>query len=429
VQPGQKPEAAEQALIAEFEKLKREPVTATELQRAKNQFARDYIVGRESNQDKALHLAHAAVIHNDITTADGEFDIFTDITTADVQRVAKTYFNEDQPHGPLHPAEGRRVSVSWLMRIWMPGVALCLSVGRARVVGGHRRRTRPNSFRTGRPERPPLPLPGARGEVPALRDPHARQRHAGARDPAPRAARGHDAADRRRRRGRGSAGQGRAGELAGATCSTRAPATRSAQEIADQIDTIGGALGTGSGSDLSFANIVVMKDSFGTGMGLLADVVRNPKFDAEEIDRQKQQAISSLQVSATDPDFVASSLIDRLIYGLHPYGLPGNGTPETLAGHHPRRSGGVPQALLRAQQHDPGGGRRHHHRRGVRDGREGLRRLAARRADDRQSRSTRRRPRGASWWWTSPTRCRPRFASASSPSRATTATTWPGTWR
>jgi zinc protease len=94
VQPGQRPEAAEQALIAEFEKLKREPVTETELQRAKNQFARDYIVGRESNQDKALHLAHAAVIHNDIRTADGEFDIFTGITTADVQRVAKTYFNE-----------------------------------------------------------------------------------------------------------------------------------------------------------------------------------------------------------------------------------------------------------------------------------------------------------------------------------------------
>jgi predicted Zn-dependent peptidase len=94
VQPGQKPEAAEQALIAEFEKLKREPVSAVELQRAKNQFARDYIVGRESNQDKALHLAHAAVIHNDITTADGEFDIFTNTTTADVQRVARTYFNE-----------------------------------------------------------------------------------------------------------------------------------------------------------------------------------------------------------------------------------------------------------------------------------------------------------------------------------------------
>jgi predicted Zn-dependent peptidase len=94
VQPGQTPQAAERALIEEFEKLKREPVADIELQRAKNQFARDYIVGRESNQDKALHLAHAAVIHNDLNTADGEFDIFTKVTTADVQRVAKTYFNE-----------------------------------------------------------------------------------------------------------------------------------------------------------------------------------------------------------------------------------------------------------------------------------------------------------------------------------------------
>ncbi len=93
VQPGRSPAEAEAALIAEFEKLKQEPVTGGELQRAKNQFARDYIVGRESNQDKALHLAHAAVIHNDITTADGEFEIFTNITTADVQRVARTYFN------------------------------------------------------------------------------------------------------------------------------------------------------------------------------------------------------------------------------------------------------------------------------------------------------------------------------------------------
>ena len=116
VQPGQTPEAAEQALIDEFEKLKREPVTATELQRAKNQFARDYIVGRESNQDKALHLAHAAVIHNDITTADGEFDIFTNVTTADVQRVARTYFNETNRTVLLHPAESRRVAVRWPMR-------------------------------------------------------------------------------------------------------------------------------------------------------------------------------------------------------------------------------------------------------------------------------------------------------------------------
>jgi zinc protease len=92
VQPGQTPEAAERALIEEFEKLVKEPILDSELQRAKNQFARDYIVSRESNEDKAKHLSHAAVIHNDITTADGEFDIFMNVSRADVQRVAKTYF-------------------------------------------------------------------------------------------------------------------------------------------------------------------------------------------------------------------------------------------------------------------------------------------------------------------------------------------------
>lgn len=94
VQPGSTVQDAERALIGEIEQLKHEPVTGAELQRSKNQFARDYIISRETNQDKAMHLAHAAVIHNDITTADGEFDIFMNVTTTDVQRVARTYFNE-----------------------------------------------------------------------------------------------------------------------------------------------------------------------------------------------------------------------------------------------------------------------------------------------------------------------------------------------
>jgi NAD(P)-dependent dehydrogenase (short-subunit alcohol dehydrogenase family) len=52
-------------------------------------------MGRETIQQKALHLAHAVVIHNDITTADGEFDLFQNVTIEDVQRVARTYFTPD----------------------------------------------------------------------------------------------------------------------------------------------------------------------------------------------------------------------------------------------------------------------------------------------------------------------------------------------
>jgi zinc protease len=106
--------------------------------------------------------------------------------------------------------------------------------------------------------------------------------------------------------------------------------TRTAAQIADTIDSIGGGLGTGAGSDLSFANVVVMKDSFDLGLELLSDVVRHPAFHQEEIDRQRQQALSGLKVSFEDPDYVASLVFDRLVYGFHPYGLPNSGTPESL---------------------------------------------------------------------------------------------------
>src|SRR6266851_1527863 len=95
VQPGHTPEEVTNALIAELDRLKTEPITEHELQRSKNQFARDYILSRQSNQQKAGQLSHAVVIHNDIRTADGEFDIFQNMTVADVQRVARTYFRPE----------------------------------------------------------------------------------------------------------------------------------------------------------------------------------------------------------------------------------------------------------------------------------------------------------------------------------------------
>ena len=94
VPPGRQPADAEAALIRELERLKEEQVSDEELQRTKNQFTRDYIIGRITNSQKAAHLAHAAVIHDDITTADGEFDIFMNVSKEDVQRVAQTYFTD-----------------------------------------------------------------------------------------------------------------------------------------------------------------------------------------------------------------------------------------------------------------------------------------------------------------------------------------------
>ena len=107
--------------------------------------------------------------------------------------------------------------------------------------------------------------------------------------------------------------------------------TRSAREIADAIDSIGGALDTGAGSDVTSATVLVMKDSFDVGMNMLADVVRRPAFAPEEIERQRTQTIQNLGVSLEDPDFIARAVLNRLIYGFHPYGFPDSGMPDTIA--------------------------------------------------------------------------------------------------
>jgi len=95
VQPGRTTAESEAALIEELDRLKTELITERELQQAKNQFARDYVFGRLTIEQKASHLVHAAVIHDDMTTADAEYDIFMNITREDVQRVARTYFTEE----------------------------------------------------------------------------------------------------------------------------------------------------------------------------------------------------------------------------------------------------------------------------------------------------------------------------------------------
>src|SRR4029077_15236880 len=67
--------------------------------------------------------------------------------------------------------------------------------------------------------------------------------------------------------------------------------TMSAEEMNDAVDFIGGAMGAGAGTDLTFVNMVVMKDSFDAGMRILSDMARQPAFAPEEVERQRQQML------------------------------------------------------------------------------------------------------------------------------------------
>jgi zinc protease len=107
--------------------------------------------------------------------------------------------------------------------------------------------------------------------------------------------------------------------------------TKNAEQIASTIDSIGGAIGAGAGSDITFINAAVMKDSLGLVLDLVSDLARHPAFASEEIERQRQQILSGLKVSYDDPDYLAGVVFDRLVYGFHPYGKPDSGTPDSIA--------------------------------------------------------------------------------------------------
>jgi zinc protease len=108
-------------------------------------------------------------------------------------------------------------------------------------------------------------------------------------------------------------------------------ATKSAEQIADSIDSIGGLIGTGANSDMTTITAVVMKDSLAFGLDTVSDLARNPAFSQEELERQRQQMLSGLKVGYEDPDYIAGLVFDRLVYGFHPYGKPDSGTPESIA--------------------------------------------------------------------------------------------------
>jgi zinc protease len=111
---------------------------------------------------------------------------------------------------------------------------------------------------------------------------------------------------------------------------TQGTEKRSAREIAETIDFVGGTLQASAGRDSTTVTLDVVKKDVGVGMDLMADIVLHPAFAAEELERQRQQVLSNLQVQYADPDYLATVVLGRALYGGSGYGLPEEGTPATV---------------------------------------------------------------------------------------------------
>lgn len=115
-----------------------------------------------------------------------------------------------------------------------------------------------------------------------------------------------------------------------ATMLTQGTTTRSAQEFAQAIDSVGGHISAFAGDDGTSASLSVVTIHLDLGMQLLSDAVLHPAFSDQELGRQRQQALSGLQVQYSNAGYLATAVFDRAVYGASPYGLPGEGTPDTV---------------------------------------------------------------------------------------------------
>lgn len=111
---------------------------------------------------------------------------------------------------------------------------------------------------------------------------------------------------------------------------TQGTEKRSAREIAETIDFLGGTLQATADRDGTTITLDVVKKDLGTGMDLMSDAVLHPAFAPDELDRQRQQVLSSLQVQYADPNYLATLVFARVLYGNSAYGLPEAGTPRSV---------------------------------------------------------------------------------------------------
>ncbi len=109
---------------------------------------------------------------------------------------------------------------------------------------------------------------------------------------------------------------------------TKGTKTRTATQIAEQIEFLGGEINTGAGWNNSVVSINVMADKLEQAMAIMSDVVLNPSFKPEEIDLLKSQTLDGLTYNLKQPGFLASYVAAKYSFDEHPAG----GTPETLKG-------------------------------------------------------------------------------------------------
>lgn len=115
-----------------------------------------------------------------------------------------------------------------------------------------------------------------------------------------------------------------------AECLTHGAGKRSMAQIYAEVESIGAAIDVGSDRQLTGFGAKSLAEDTRFVLGILADVLRRPKFPLEEIERVRDELLTSLEIRDNDTRARADLAFDELAYAGHPYGRDPDGTVETI---------------------------------------------------------------------------------------------------
>ena len=106
--------------------------------------------------------------------------------------------------------------------------------------------------------------------------------------------------------------------------------TRTAEQIADQIEAIGGSISSEAGNNSMSVAVHVMQPDLKTGAELLADVLLNANFPEKAVAREKEVQTAGIKQEEEQLTTVARNILRQALFTDHPYALRANGSPESV---------------------------------------------------------------------------------------------------
>ncbi len=307
--PGKSLDDIEKEINAEIERIKKDPPSEEEMNRSKNSIESQTIFGLQTVLGKASQLTNYAGYVGRPNYFQEDVDRYSRVTAADVQRVANTYLTANRLVMTYNPkrAEGSRATSA------------------ANQPTSVKSEKRDQAKIDAQAALLPKPGPDPKLSLPAIEK--------------TKLANGLEVwmVEQRElpmvsmnlvfKTGSSNEPDSKTG-VAGITTSLvdDGTKTRSAVEIANQLQSIGANLNAGGTWDSTNVSMQTLTKNLNKALEIFSDVVQNPTFPAAEFESQRARSLVGLRQQKSNPNAIANTVYNKVLYGDHPYGRDNNET-------------------------------------------------------------------------------------------------------